>query len=574
VAAQVVDFYLNIKGDAEQKLSGLVRVTPQAIAGLRGVETAAKSTNNGLSQLREGTEKLRLERVSRALGVLQGGMVALSNPLTAAVVGVGALATAGVAGAFALGKLVFSTKQWHDELVATGRAGDLLSPAQIASVEGMDSALSELGVSLKRAAVLIGADFAPAVERAAGSLGRLLAASEDVIQKVDWTKVLGAITSGWSDVAIKIGDAASELERYGRAGKGGGNRAASTEFGAGFGSRPMSEAVGGGMDVSGIAATAVAAGKAAQASADKARAAAAADAERTRKTIEEVGAYWGKLEVEAALRAADAAEAQWRIAQSSAAALTAIATSQERFEKGQAARSVGIAKMLLDTAAGLREKARQFLDYIFDLPGAVGKSIEGLLTKLIPRFIERLPQLFAALFDLPFAIMRGIVNAIPAIANAFVKVIGDAIANIGNFFRGGEDNKLLTGRRGKTLGTSFERGRFSLLGFFNKDDRDAGVSGERGGRSRQQQMSFGGSRLTGGFISRTGQYLLHAGERVVPPTGASTSAAMSAMRGGKGGGVTINVNGALVGTVRDLARMIRRELGDYGTGASLTPRGV
>jgi len=63
---------------------------------------------------------------------------------------------------------------------------------------------------------------------------------------------------------------------------------------------------------------------------------------------------------------------------------------------------------------------------------------------------------------------------------------------------------------------------------------------------------------------------------VVPPTGAGTSAAMGAMRGGGGGGgpqITLNVGTVIGSDVRELARVLRRALGDYGTGASLTARG-
>jgi hypothetical protein len=401
-----------------------------------------------------------------------------------------------------------------------------------------------------------------------------------VIQKVDWTKVLGAITSGWSDVAIKIGDAASELERYGRAGKGGGNRAASTEFGAGFGSRSFGEAAGSGPTVSGTVATAVAAGKAAQAAADKAREAAKADAERTRKTIEEIGAYWGALELAAEREAAKAAVETARLQAQANEALAQVAAGQaELIAATQGTKGgvvFGLVRGLLELAAGLREQVRGLLNQVFDLPGAIGKSLEGMLTKLIPRFIERLPQLFAAVFDLPFAIARGVINAIPALGLAIANAVLKGLSNLFNFLRGGEDRNVLTGQKEKVLGTSFKSGEFSLFGLFNQDDRNFGESGRRDRTDRLFGDLFGRKRgrLVGGFIDRTGPYLLHAGERVVPPTGASTSAGMAAMRGGRGGGVTVNVNGALVGTVRDLARMIRRELGDYGTGASLTPRGV
>ena len=78
-------------------------------------------------------------------------------------------------------------------------------------------------------------------------------------------------------------------------------------------------------------------------------------------------------------------------------------------------------------------------------------------------------------------------------------------------------------------------------------------------------FSFG-SKQTGGFVHETGRYLLHQGERVVPPPGAATGTAEKGLRAFAGGGHTINVNAAVVDqdTIPALGRLINQELGEFG----------
>jgi len=188
---------------------------------------------------------------------------------------------------------------------------------------------------------------------------------------------------------------------------------------------------------------------------------------------------------------------------------------------------------------------------------AAGKGFEKALNKAIPKLIESIPEIVEnLLIKLPQAIRRGIVTGIPKIFVAFFKMLGEQLKKLFTFFKGGEDGNILTGKRGKFLGTSFKKGEVSFLGIGNKPK---------------------GEFATGGFVPSTGLYKLHAGERVTPTSGATTSAADRAARGfSEGSGVMIGNANITVHTndARDLIRQLRRELGGFGTGASLTPRGA
>ena len=75
-----------------------------------------------------------------------------------------------------------------------------------------------------------------------------------------------------------------------------------------------------------------------------------------------------------------------------------------------------------------------------------------------------------------------------------------------------------------------------------------------------------GSKQTGGFINETGLQLLHQGERVIPSTGASTSAMQAAAGNIGGSGQTINISTNVVdpNALESLGRLLDRQFGERG----------
>ena len=196
-------------------------------------------------------------------------------------------------------------------------------------------------------------------------------------------------------------------------------------------------------------------------------------------------------------------------------------------------------------------------DFLSELPNAFGKAVNRLIAS-IPQFliglVQRLPEaigdgllrnteffenLISALVDivieLPFAIARALLVDLP-------RAIGNAIREIFSFGDGGG------------VGGFFESigDRFRELG---SDIRSF----------------YGGSRQSGGFVDKTGMYLLHQGEYVSPGNNAAPRSAQEAIAGGPR--VSVSVSAAVVDpdVERRLVERIRNSLSSYGRGYSLTP---
>lgn len=153
--------------------------------------------------------------------------------------------------------------------------------------------------------------------------------------------------------------------------------------------------------------------------------------------------------------------------------------------------------------------------------------VEGLITDLIPALVETFPLLAKAIaLDLPVALAKAIVDALASVIPG-----GDADTG----FLGKTANTLLDiGTLGITLAT------------------DTGV-GRR-------------SRANGGIIDRTGAYMLHQGETVIPATGAGSQTAMRGAGAMGGGGVVINVQGNAIGSMDRFVRDLEAHIGFGGPG--------
>lgn len=216
-----------------------------------------------------------------------------------------------------------------------------------------------------------------------------------------------------------------------------------------------------------------------------------------------------------------------------------------------------VAESLFDVVNNLAAFFENLPDFLAALPAAFSKAVNRLITS-IPQFliglVQKLPEaigdgilrnaeffetLFAALVDLiielPIAIARAILIDLP-------RAIGNAIRDLFSFGEGGG------------IGGFFESigDRFRELG---SDIRSF----------------YGGSRQSGGFVDRTGMYLLHQGEYVTPGNNAAPRSAQEAIAGGPR--VSVSVNAAVVDpdVERRLVERIRNSLSSYGRGYSLTP---
>jgi hypothetical protein len=216
-----------------------------------------------------------------------------------------------------------------------------------------------------------------------------------------------------------------------------------------------------------------------------------------------------------------------------------------------------VAESMFATLDNLASFLQLLPEFLAELPGALTRAGSRLVAAIpqlfigfaqqIPKFITEgilgsgdfLETLFQALVDLiielPIAIARAILIDLP-------RAIGNAIRDLFSFGEGGG------------IGGFFESigDRFRELG---SDIRSF----------------YGGSRQSGGFVDRTGMYLLHQGEYVSPGNNAAPRSAQEAIAGGPR--VSVSVNAAVVDpdVERRLVERIRNSLSSYGRGYSLTP---
>ena len=237
-----------------------------------------------------------------------------------------------------------------------------------------------------------------------------------------------------------------------------------------------------------------------------------------------------------------------------AGAVSAVADFGARLESEGAAQVAEDTFKVLENIAAFFENLPEFLA---EIPAAFSKAVSRLITS-IPGFliglVQRLPEaitngiignaeFFESLFqaiidlviDLPFAIARAILIDLP-------RAIGNAIRDIFTFGDNG-----------------------GIGGFFESiGDRLRDLGSDI-------RSFYGGSRQSGGFVDRTGMYLLHQGEYIAPSNGAAPSSAAAAMSGGPA--VSVSVQAAVVDPdiERRLVERIRNSLSSYGRGFSLTP---
>ena len=196
----------------------------------------------------------------------------------------------------------------------------------------------------------------------------------------------------------------------------------------------------------------------------------------------------------------------------------------------------GLANIGQMGAGGVRDQLEGFTDAIVAglealpeiLVEVIPDFVEGLISELLPALVSSYPDLAKAIaIDLPIALAKAIAEAIAAILPG-----GDAD----------------TGAIGKAANTMLD-----IVTFGGTLAADVGV-----GR---------GSRAIGGLIDRTGYYMMHSGEQVIPAHGAGSGTA-SRSQGGGSGGATIIVQGSVFGSLDTFSRDLDQHLGYGGPGRS------
>ena len=198
---------------------------------------------------------------------------------------------------------------------------------------------------------------------------------------------------------------------------------------------------------------------------------------------------------------------------------------------------VGLVEVLPDI---IREVPALLIEGLTDLvealPDIIGE-VPALLIEALPDIIlgalQAIPRILKALLlGLPAQVAKGSLMALVEIWRTVKAWLGEAL------------DKLNPKRWAKDVGGGIKK-------------------------AAQATASFLGFQ-TGGFVNKDGFYALHAGERVMPSSGASTQAMFAGAENiNTGQAVTINTNVMDPNAIDGLARMLQRELGGFGGGRGL-----
>ena len=202
----------------------------------------------------------------------------------------------------------------------------------------------------------------------------------------------------------------------------------------------------------------------------------------------------------------------------------------------------GLASLGQMGAEKFREDLKEFISNVIaglvevlpEIIGEVPLALIDALPELILGTLRALPKILVRLFvTLPISIAKGAGLALREIWETMKKWLANALEKISpkGIVKGiGSGIKSL----GKSIG--------SVFGF-----------------------------QTGGYVRNTGLHMLHAGERIIPTSGASTQAVMAGAENiGSGQAVTINTSVVDPNAIDGLARMLQRELGSFGGGRDLS----
>jgi hypothetical protein len=190
------------------------------------------------------------------------------------------------------------------------------------------------------------------------------------------------------------------------------------------------------------------------------------------------------------------------------------------------------------------------------LPEVIGAIVEAI-PALVRAIVEALPEIIAALATMVPLLVRALVVALYEVVKFLLTelpvVLVNAFIQLAKMLADAVKEAFSLGNDGKFLGTGFQKGNASIFGI----DLSATEAGSKRGGKFNRVRGFN----RGGVLTEDGPYWGHAGERVVPSTGASTQTA-ARMGGGGGGGPTISVGMMLGGPsgIHELVRAINQHL--------------
>lgn len=204
---------------------------------------------------------------------------------------------------------------------------------------------------------------------------------------------------------------------------------------------------------------------------------------------------------------------------------------------------------------------RAFTTVLPELIVLIPQVLINQLPRVLAGLLKALPELIGAVvFKLPAMLIRvfgrWLVKAIGGFFDVFINDLPSKfVKGLRQWFKGAIAQIKDMFNPGKIFKPETEKGRRRLAA------ATLGISEV----VRGVKKLLGGGKQTGGFMQSDGFAYLHAGERVVPPTGASTSSMMQAA-GNIGGGQTINIHTNVVdsNSIRALGILLNREFGNKG----------
>lgn len=182
---------------AKQSTKAISRAQKEAA---RAAEKSTRDAGEGFKALYElaggsGDQLEKLTKLFEGLGAESAAALSTALGFSAAIVGIGAAAVAAAVGVVGLVRLA---GELTDELEQVQKLSgvEIISPSQLASVQAANDALDSVKIAVSAAAVSLGAEFAPVVERAARLTLMLGLATADAINS--WTNNGDAL----QDVAV------------------------------------------------------------------------------------------------------------------------------------------------------------------------------------------------------------------------------------------------------------------------------------------------------------------------------------------------------------------------------------
>ena len=183
--------------------------------------------------------------------------------------------------------------------------------------------------------------------------------------------------------------------------------------------------------------------------------------------------------------------------------------------------------------------------------GAITKEFKGFITGFITGLVKVLPKLIVS-------IPRAIINAVPDIISGIFKAIPQLLSAL--FV--GLPRALFMG-----MVKWFRAVKKTIKSWFSFGDGKGKERREARREKRRERRQGWQNRQTGGRIFETGPVWAHAGEYILPTSGANsqdTSGIMNAVGGGGGQTIHIHTNVVDPNSIESLGKLLNRHFGSFG----------